>query len=1302
MQLNQPEKSSRRGSLLALGLLALTAAPVTHAVDYPTTVVGQNPAAYWRFNTTAPTQPSVTTAPNLGSLGAADNGTYAGNQGFFRSAPGAIAGDSGVFLDGGTQAIQTGSFDSALNPAGNFTVETWAAPDVVPGTTTCVVSCGDFGSPRAGWLIYQTGTGFNLRMYNQNGLNTSLSITANTNMVAGTYYHLVSTFDGTTAKMYVNGVLLATGNPTGYVPGTAGVFSIGTRSDNAFYWAGKEDEVAWYPSVLSADTIAAHYSAATTNAAGYATQILASNPALYFRLGEAGDPLIANQGVLGAAAKGDIVYPATTGFAGPQSPSLPGFEANNYAMDLSGGGFMQVRPLNLKTNGVTITCWIQPNGSQAGGAGIVMQRARTAAGGAYSSTAGLVADAAGGLNLGYNWDGDASTYNWFSGVALNDGAWNFVALIIQSNQAVLFSPNGAATGPSTNYATHASLQFEGTTYIGEDPFNNASPATRAFLGALDEVAVFQRTLSLGEVYTEYGAALGNVAPMVFNSPQAPANPLNAGDPLSLVVDAGGTPGFTYQWRKNNQAIAGATTSAFNLPAAATTDSGNYDVVLNSTYGTVTSSPAAITVNPAVAPSFTLDIITTNRTLFAGGTLNLAVAAAGGKVTYQWLKGGVPLAGKTGSSLSIASFAAANAGTYTVIASNSVGVVTSTPAVIALAAPSANSYAAIVAADGPASWYRLDEPAGFPLMLDSYGRADGFYTNLSGSITLGAPGALSGDADTSAHFDRANESWGQVYPPPVTTGDFTLEAWVRTTDTTTTALCPVSSFRTQYGELFQRNGSGSWAVLDGYGQLDGSNKYRGHTVGPEVSGQWAHLILTYSSAVGSKTYINGIWDGGGPFVDFSRNLNTPFLIGAAGPYAGGLQLFMDGEVDEVAVYNKALSDAQILKHYQTGLFGNSTAPFFVQQPATQAVLPGTAVSFTAVAQGSPTITYQWFKNGVAVAGATSTTLSVASVGYSTNADTYVLRAGNPVGTNFSAPATVRAFPANPAFINATNGMVLHLKFDGDYSDSSGHGNSATAVGSPVITNGIIGSGALTYNTDTSLGLYNYLALGTPTDLNFSSNVDFSVSLWVQLPAGELSGDLPFLSSAVQSLNNPGFNFSPSYKLGGWAYSLNPSIAPNGANNSINNGQWHHLLYSFARTGLGVTYLDGVAVDTRSILNAGDLDTGNAISIGQDPTGTYGETGVATIDDMVVWHRALTAYEAYAIHYVGVASGKSVDSYGPVSISQTVVNGQIQFIYNGGTLQSATSLNGPWTAVPGATAPYFAAPIGSGTLFYRVKL
>src|SRR5262249_53426925 len=142
---------------------------------------------------------------------------------------------------------------------------------------------------RAGWLIYQSTTGFNMRFYNQNALSISINPVGATNMTAGTYYHLVATFDGTTARLYVNGTQIASAiwNNTGsvnYVPGTAGPFSIGTRADNAFFWQGKQDEVAFYTNVLSASTIAAHYNAATTNAAGYSAQILADGPVLYFRL----------------------------------------------------------------------------------------------------------------------------------------------------------------------------------------------------------------------------------------------------------------------------------------------------------------------------------------------------------------------------------------------------------------------------------------------------------------------------------------------------------------------------------------------------------------------------------------------------------------------------------------------------------------------------------------------------------------------------------------------------------------------------------------------------------------------------------------------------------------------------------------------------------------------------------------------------------------------------------------------------------------------------------------------------------
>ena len=72
-----------------------------------------------------------------------------------------------------------------------------------------------------------------------------------------------------------------------------------------------------------------------------------------------------------------------------------------------------------------------------------------------------------------------------------------------------------------------------------------------------------------------------------------------------------------------------------------------------------------------------------------------------------------------------------------------------------------------------------------------------------------------------------------------------------------------------------------------------------------------------------------------------------------------------------------------------------------------------------------------------------------------------------------------------------------------------------------------------------------------------------------------------------------------------------------------------MYVFDRTGLGVTYLDGVRVDSRAITNLGDLDTGNVFNIGQDPTGYYPETAAADIDDLGIRRRALTEYQALSI-------------------------------------------------------------------------
>src|SRR5205085_7602644 len=100
---------------------------------------------------------------------------------------------------------------------------------------------------------------------------------------------------------------------------------------------GWVDEVAYYGYALSANTIAAHFSAATTNNAGYAAQILADNPLGYWGLNESAAtppsatslPIAANSGILGSQADGTNMWGVLAGQAGPP---YAGFGLGNKAI----------------------------------------------------------------------------------------------------------------------------------------------------------------------------------------------------------------------------------------------------------------------------------------------------------------------------------------------------------------------------------------------------------------------------------------------------------------------------------------------------------------------------------------------------------------------------------------------------------------------------------------------------------------------------------------------------------------------------------------------------------------------------------------------------------------------------------------------------------------------------------------------------------------------------------------------------------------------------------------------------------
>jgi hypothetical protein len=81
-----------------------------------------------------------------------------------------------------------------------------------------------------------------------------------------------------------------------------------------------------------------------------------------------------------------------------------------------------------------------------------------------------------------------------------------------------------------------------------------------------------------------------------------------------------------------------------------------------------------------------------------------------------------------------------------------------------------------------------------------------------------------------------------------------------------------------------------------------------------------------------------------------------------------------------------------------------ATAFAQTGDTLTVNVGQQMAFSATAEGTPPLTWQWSKNGVAIAGATNASYTVASAA-TTDSGTYRARATNSAGNAESNALTI---------------------------------------------------------------------------------------------------------------------------------------------------------------------------------------------------------------------------------------------------------------------------------------------------------
>jgi hypothetical protein len=197
------------------------------------------------------------------------------------------------------------------------------------------------------------------------------------------------------------------------------------------------------------------------------------------------------------------------------------------------------------------------------------------------------------------------------------------------------------------------------------------------------VTVSDNTSSFSTVTSSVAVLAVGAAPAVTNQPSSLS--VTAGSNVVFTVGETGTAPLTNHWWFNtNTSLPWAAGNTITITNAQTTNAGGYFVVVNNSYGAVTSMVAVLTVN--VPPAITNQ--PASEAVNAGSNAMFNVGTTGtGLLDYQWWFNATNLlAGSTNAMLTIANVSGASAGGYTVVVSNNFGSVTSAIAVLTVIYP----------------------------------------------------------------------------------------------------------------------------------------------------------------------------------------------------------------------------------------------------------------------------------------------------------------------------------------------------------------------------------------------------------------------------------------------------------------------------------------------------------------------------------------------------------------------------------------------------------------------------------------
>ncbi len=168
---------------------------------------------------------------------------------------------------------------------------------------------------------------------------------------------------------------------------------------------------------------------------------------------------------------------------------------------------------------------------------------------------------------------------------------------VTAGQTATFTVVAAGTSPLSYQ-----WQKNGAAIPGATSPNYTTPATTAADNGAQFVVVVSNTA--GSISSSAATLTVNVPPAITTQPASQT--VTAGQTATFSVVATGTPSPSYQWTKNGAAISGATSSSYTTPVTTIADNGaSFTVTVSNTAGSVTSTPAILTVNPPPNPTPTI-------------------------------------------------------------------------------------------------------------------------------------------------------------------------------------------------------------------------------------------------------------------------------------------------------------------------------------------------------------------------------------------------------------------------------------------------------------------------------------------------------------------------------------------------------------------------------------------------------------------------------------------------------------------------------------------------------------------------